>query len=154
MTRKALLGYFERGSAHISLAKAAKDFPKTLMNERLEGVPFTPWALIEHIRIAQKDMVNFIRNSNYKELEWPKDYWPAANKKATRAMWNKTLMDYEKDLEKLRKIIKDPTNDLFAPIPHGTGQTIMKEVLQILDHASYHTGELVLMRRALHAWRS
>jgi hypothetical protein len=151
--RKELLAYVTAGSAHVSIMNVAKDISERAMNDKIPKTPFTPWALLEHIRITQKDMVDFMASPDYGPLEWPKDYWPAADKKATKTMWNKTLMGYKKDLETLKKIIKDPKKDLFAPIPRGNGQTIMKEILQIIDHTAYHTGELVLMRRALGAWR-
>jgi uncharacterized damage-inducible protein DinB len=152
--RKEFTAYLGGGSTHAPLSKAVKNFPERLMNQRPENIPFSAWALLEHIRITQHDMVEFIKNPDYEELDWPKDYWPAANKKATKALWNRTLKDYEKDLAVLTKIVKDPKTDLFTPIPHGNGQTIMKEILQVIDHTAYHTGELVLLRRTLGAWRA
>ncbi|HEX4104508.1 MAG TPA: DinB family protein [Candidatus Paceibacterota bacterium] len=151
--RKELSSYLRRGSAHAPLAEAAKDLPPELMNGKIDGIPFTPWMLLEHIRVTQGDMVDFIRNPNYQGMKWPDAYWPPADKKAGAAAWSKTMKEYEKDLRALEAIVLDEKNDLFAPIPHGSGQTIMKEVLQVIDHTSYHAGELILMRRAMHAWK-
>lgn len=97
-------------------------------------------------------MIDFIRNPEYKELEWPKDYWPSSEIKATKAMWDNSISRINSDLQDLIEILKNPSIDLFAPIPHGTGQTIFKEVLQIIDHSAYHLGEVILMRRSLNAW--
>lgn len=151
--RKELLAYLEHGGAHAPLLKVAEGVPEDFMNRLFNGIPFTPWALLEHIRLTQNDMVDFIKNPSYKEKGWPMDYWPAKDAKATKAIWDKTLMGYTEDLEALREIVKDARRDLFAPIAHGDGQTIEKEILQVIDHAAYHTGELVLMRRLAGAWK-
>lgn len=151
--RKELLGYFEKPHTHGSLRTYTKDFPEKLINEKPGGLPYSFWQMLEHIRISQFDMVDFIRNPNYKELQWPKDYWPPDSEKADGKMWNESIRKFEEDLEDLRKMIEDPKTDLFAPIPHGTGQTIFKEAIQIIDHASYHIGELLIMRRIAGDWK-
>jgi len=151
--REELLDYLDSACTHKPLTEAAKDFPAEFINRKVEGAPYSPWGLLEHIRITQRDMVNFIENHDYKEMDWPKDYWPKRTENATRKMWENTLAEYLKDLEALRRIVKDPKNDLLSPIPRGSGQTILKEVMQIVDHTSYHTGELVLARRNIGAWK-
>lgn len=150
--RKELLSYIEKAHTHGTFADIVKDFPEKLMNEKPAGLPYSFWQMLEHIRISQFDMIDFLKNPDYKELEWPKDYWPPESEKATAEMWNESVKQYAEDIEKLRKIIEDPETDFFAPIPHGTGQTILKEVLQIIDHASYHLGQLLVMRRLVGEW--
>jgi hypothetical protein len=151
--RKEFNVYLKDDFTHISLENAAKGFPVKFINAIIPGVPYTPWALLEHIRLTQKDMLDFIGNPKYKVREWPKGYWPAPSKKATASDWKKTLDLYRKDSKDFQKIIADAKNDLNLPIANGDGQTIAKEVLQVIDHASYHTGELVLMRRVLGIWK-
>ena len=150
--RDELVKYINGSFTHKSIFESAKDFPENLINEKPANVPYTFWQLLEHIRIAQFDMVDFIRNPQYKELEWPKDYWPSSEIKANKMMWEESLSQIKRDLYALENIIKNPSNDLFTPIPHGTGQTIFKEVLQIIDHNAHHIGEFILMRRTLNAW--
>jgi hypothetical protein len=149
--RQELVKYLEHGHTHPSLEEIVKDFPAELLNKRTKGLPYTAWQLLEHIRISQWDMIDFIKNPNYKELEWPRNYW--STKEATKQDWNKSFEEYKKDLKTLVKIIENPKNDLFAPIPWGSGQTTIKEVLQIVDHASNHSGQLVLMRRLFGIWK-
>jgi hypothetical protein len=149
--KQALAGYLAQGHAHAPLSAIVAGFPAALMNRKLAGLPYTAWQVLEHIRIAQKDMADFSRNPDYQELEWPKDYWP--NTKATPAAWARSFRDYEKDLREMIAFVKSPKTDLFAPIPWGTGQTVFKEVLQIVDHAAYHAGELVLIRRLAKSWK-
>lgn len=153
LLRKELISYVEHPHTHMTFADAVKNFPEKLMNEKPHGLPYTFWQLLEHIRISQIDMIDFLQNANYKELSWPKDYWPDGDQKATAKMWNDAVKQYEKDIEKLKKIIEDPKTDLHAPIPHGQGQTIFREVLQIIDHASYHMGQFIVMRRLIGEWK-
>jgi hypothetical protein len=152
IARKALLDYLERPRAHVSLKEAAADMSEHLINKTLEGVPYSCWGLLEHIRTSQRDMVDFMENPEYKEMKWPDDFWPDPKTKATKAMWDGSVAAYEKDLAHLKDVVKDPKTDLFARIPWGEGQTVFREVMQIIDHAAYHTGELVLARRMMGSW--
>ncbi len=151
--RKELLNYIEKPHTHGTFIQLLKDFPEKLINEKPAGLPYSFWQMLEHIRISQYDMLDFLRNPNYKEMQWPKDYWPGNDQKATMKMWNDCIKKYEDDIEAFKKIIEDPKTDLFALIPHGTGQTIFKEVIQIIDHASYHLGEFLVMRRLAGEWK-
>jgi uncharacterized damage-inducible protein DinB len=151
--RKALIDYLEHPHTHAPFMDAVKNFPEKLMNEKPNNLPYSFWQLLEHIRISQFDMIDFMHNPDYKEMEWPKDYWPTDSQKATAKMWNESVKKYEKDIETLKKIIEDPKLDMLAPIPHGQGQTILREVLQIIDHASYHIGEFIVMRRLTGEWK-
>lgn len=152
--RTELIRYLSGHFTHKGLDEAVKGVPENLINTKPENVPYTFWQLLEHIRITQWDMVDFIRNPGYHELEWPKDYWPESGAVATKAMWDDSVSQIKKDIKSLEDIISNPSNNLMTPIPHGTGQTILKEVLQIIDHASYHIGELILMRRVMNNWTS
>lgn len=151
--KNELADYLSGRHAHASLEDATKGLPIKLINEKPEGAPYSCWELLEHIRIAQNDMLEFIENSNYKARNWPKDYWPKKSQKATKALWDKSLKSCKKDMSKLLKIVRNKDTDLLAPIRHGDGQTIVKEVLQIIDHTAYHTGEIIVVRRLLHAWK-
>lgn len=150
--KKALLDYLESPRTHAPFEAAVKDFPVALINKKLPGVPYTPWMLVEHIRRSQHDMVDFIRNKDYEGMEWPKDYWPDIKEKADKRMWAASATAFKKDAATLRAILKKPRTDLFAKIPWGEGQTVFREVMQIIDHNAYHIGELVLLRRAMGDW--
>ncbi len=153
LLRKELISYLERPHTHALLNDAIKNFPEKLINKKPPNIPYSFWQMLEHIRISQWDMIDFIQNPNYKELQWPKEYWPDENEKATKKMWDDCVKKFENDIITLRKIIENPETDLFAPIPHGTGQTIFREALQVIDHASYHMGQLIVMRRMVGEWK-
>ncbi len=152
LLRQELINYLKKPHTHMSLQDALKDFPMERINDNPQGVPYSFWEMLEHIRISQWDMIDFMQNENYKEIEWPKDYWPSNEIKATKEMWDKSIEKFNDDLKILEKIIENPENDLHAPIKHGSGQTILREVLQIIDHNGYHIGELIIMRRNLNTW--
>jgi len=150
--RQQLLNYLEGRHAHASLEDALKDFPLKMANIKPANVPYTFWALLEHIRITQNDIVEFIQNPNYKYKNWPKDYWPPMHKLADKIAWHKTIQACKKDLKVLKRIINNPKTDLLANIPHGEGQTIFREAMLVIDHNAYHLGEFILMRRSLNIW--
>jgi hypothetical protein len=143
--RDHLLELLEGKSAHIDLESAAGDFPADRINENSGGSPHTAWQLLEHIRIAQWDILDFCRNKNYKELKWPDEYWP--KDKGTHEKWNASLTQILDDLQAMRDLVSDDKTDLFAKIPHGSGQTILREALLIADHNAYHLGQIVLLKR-------
>ena len=151
--RKELTEYLENERTHIDFAKAMRDLPEKLINKKPKGLPYTFWGLLEHVRIAQHDMIEFIQTAECEKLDWPKDYWPSPKTKATKAMWKQSLAAIATDIEALKDIIQDPATDLFAPIPWGHGQTIFREAIQIIDHASHHLGQLILMRRLEGNWK-
>ena len=140
------LAIFLGTQAHMSLADAVKGFPLKDMNVRPPNVPYTFWHLLEHIRIAQWDIIDFIRNPDYEELEWPRGYWPAKNAKATIAR-------YQSDLKEMIALVKNPRTDLHAKIPHGDGQTILREAILIVDHNAYHIGEFAILRQVVNNWK-
>ncbi len=150
---RAELVKFLSTEAHMSLADAVKDFPLKDMNVRPPNVPYTFWHLLEHIRIAQWDIVDFIKNPHYEHLSWPKDYWPAKDAKATKKDWDHTLATYQRDLRAIIAIVKNPKTDLHVRIPHGDGQTILREAILIVDHTSYHVGEFAILRQVVNNWK-
>lgn len=147
------LASFLGTEAHMSLAEAVKGFPVKDMNVRPPNVPYTFWHLLEHIRIAQWDIVDFVRNPDYEHLRWPDDYWPAKNARATKKDWDRTLAAYHRDLREMIAIVKSPRTELHARIPHGDGQTILREAMLIVDHTSYHVGEFAILRQVVGNWR-
>lgn len=132
--------------------EAVANFPLERINDLFPNGTYSAWALLEHLRITQWDILDFITNSDYEYREWPKEYWPAQGAKATIEDWHKTIADFEKDLKELVQIARDPKTDLYAKIPHGTGQTILREVLLVADHNAYHIGEFAIMRQVMKTW--
>ncbi len=150
--RQQLVRLLDWGDAHMTLDEAVADFPSEYMNVRPPNVPYTPWHLLEHIRIAQWDILDFCRNPNYQEMEWPKEYWPARDEKADQAKWDETLRQFQSDQEELKRLATDPSVDLYARIPHGQGQTILREILLVADHNAYHIGEFAILRQIMGSW--
>ena len=146
--RGHLLELLEGSSAHIDIENALDGFPLSIINERPGNSPHSPWQLLEHIRIAQWDILDFCRNPDYKELKWPDEYWPA--KEGTEQSWTNSVKQVMTDLETLRTIVRSDT-DLFAAIEHGRGKTKLREVLLVAEHNAYHLGQLVLLRRMYEA---
>jgi hypothetical protein len=144
-----LLGWEE---AHVSFDKAVADLPVALRGKQPDGVPYSPWQLVEHIRITQHDILDFCRNPSYTELSWPNDYWPASAAPDSPAAWEESLAQFREDRAALQRLARDPAIELEAQIPHGTGQTYLRELLLAADHTAYHVGELVVVRRLLGAW--
>ena len=145
--REHLLELLKGESAHISLEAAVSDFPVEHINTRVNNSPHTAWQLLEHIRIAQWDILDFSTNADYKEMKWPDDYW--RKDVGTPAGWSGSVKQTLDDLESMRDLVADETTDLFAKIPHGTGQSILREALLIADHNAYHVGQIMLIRRSL-----
>jgi hypothetical protein len=150
--RDELIFHLTVGHAHMSFEEAVADFPLEKINTLFTNGDYTFWHLLEHIRRTQNDILEFIVNPKYKERTWPKDYWPEKEKKATKKEWNTTIKSFLKDQEQLKKLVADPKTDLYGKIPHGTGQTILREIIVITDHNAYHLGEFAIMRQVLKTW--
>ncbi len=150
--RAELLALLNGGNAHMTLEEAAAEFPSARINEIFPGGTYSSWHLLEHMRIGQSDILDFIRNENYKEMEWPRDYWPARNKTATKREWDETIARFNADSDELKKIVSDPRTDLNFRIPWGNGQTILREILLTADHTAYHLGEFAIMRQVMGTW--
>ena len=147
--REHLLYLLRGGGAHIDFEKLIADFPVAAINRKVAPVPYTPWHVLEHMRLAQWDILEFSRNAAHVSPQWPEGYWPAPDAEADEAAWHKTIAGFGADLAALAQLIADPATDLFAPIPHGTGQTILREVLLVADHNAYHLGVLATLKRLL-----
>jgi hypothetical protein len=138
------------GTAHVGLKEATADIPFDLLGERPHGLPYSIWQLVEHIRIAQWDMLEFSIDGSHKSPKWPDQYWPEETAPEDKNMWDKTLKHIDADLRTFIDLIQ--TKDLYEPIPQGTGQNLLRESLQIADHAAYHIAEIVVIRRLLGIW--
>ena len=135
--------------AHLTFDEAVKGFPVKLRGAKPKGAPHTPWQLLEHLRIAQWDILDFSRNPAYQEMKWPDDYWPNTEVPPDAAAWDHSVEQFRSDLKSMEELVSDASVDLTARIPHGTGQTVLREALLVADHNSYHLGQLVLVRKML-----
>ena len=150
--RQQLLALVRGGNAHMSLDQAVAGFPTASMNQNPPNVSYTPWHLLEHIRLAQWDIVEFVINPQHVSPEWPKGYWPAPDAQADPSHWDETLAAIRADLERLEAVIQDPKIDLTAEIPHAPGYTYLREVLLVADHNGYHIGEFAILRQVMQDW--
>ena len=139
--------------AHVGLKKAIEDLALEDAGTIPEAAAHSVWMLVEHIRIAQHDILDFSRNPDYKMPSWPDDYWPENSAPRDQAQWNESLAAIERDRDAMVGLINDPSNDLLSPISHGDGQTLFREALLIIDHTSYHIGQIVEVRRQLGVWK-
>lgn len=143
--------------AHVGFDRAVADIPAELRGRQPAGVPYSPWQLLEHLRITQRDILDFCRNSDYQEREWPADYWPPAPAPPTSSpgsAWDDAISQFRRDRKALQDLAADRSIDLFAKIPHGQGQTYLRELILAADHTAYHVGELIVVRRLLGAWKA
>jgi len=147
-----LMALLAGGNAHATLAQALEDLPAPLRNQAVPEVPYTIWHVVEHLRIAQHDIVEFTLNPGHVSPAWPAGYWPARTAVADEAGWQATLRALAQDQQRFIDLLKDPATDFFAPLAHGDGQNVLREALLIGDHAAYHIGEIVLLRRVLGVW--
>jgi hypothetical protein len=152
VVRSQLLSLLRRGNAHMGFDQAVADFPIERINQEPPNVPYTPWHLLEHIRIAQWDILEFIRNPNHVSPDWPEGYWPPREQEANREQWNRTIQGFRDDLEALQAIIADPATDLYATMPQGEKYNILREILTVADHTAYHIGEFGILRQVMGTW--
>ncbi|HYM83772.1 MAG TPA: DinB family protein [Candidatus Dormibacteraeota bacterium] len=138
--------------AHMPFDEAVAGFPDRAINVRPPNVPYTPWQLLEHIRLTQRDILDYIRDRAYVAPRWPDDYWPAPDETADRRRFDVTLDGFRADAAELEAIVLDPGTDLLAPIPATPGHTILREVRLVADHNAYHIGELAILRQVIGAW--
>jgi hypothetical protein len=150
--REHLAFLLKGGGAHVHFSDAIDGFPAAKRGTFMESLPHTGWQLLEHVRIAQWDILEFSRDTKHISPGFPEGYWPKTPVPPDEAAWDKSVASFQKDLQEMIKLVKNPKTDLCAKIPHGQGQTILREALLLADHNSYHLGQLVDLRRALGAW--
>ncbi len=150
--RKWLAWLLSGGGAHVDFDSVVRGLPPKLRGARAAGLPHTCWQLLEHMRLAQRDILEFSRNARHKSPVWPEGYWPQSETPG-RSEWEKSVREFKADLAAMRRLVMSARTDLHARIPWGDGQTILREALLIADHNAYHLGQLVLVRRALGAWK-
>lgn len=150
--REHVVNLLTGGHAHATFEQAVKGLPVEMRGKVPKGAEHSPWQLLEHLRLAQWDILDFSRNAKYKTMKWPDDYWPKEKAPADEKAWDKSVRAFKKDLKEMVALVSDEKTDLFAKIPHGDGQTILREALLVADHNAYHVGQLVLVRKMLGAW--
>jgi hypothetical protein len=141
------------GGAHAKFEDVVKQFPENLRGKEVENFPHTAWMLLEHKRIAQLDILEFSRNAKHASPKWPEGYWPKTKAPASADAWSKSVQSLRKDLKEMEALVKNPKTDLYAPLPWGDWQTILREALLVADHNAYHLGQLVTLSRLLGAWK-
>jgi hypothetical protein len=151
--RRHALELLRGGAAHLDFDKAVADLPAELRGAKPPGVPYSPWRQVEHMRIAQRDILEFSRDPDHVSPPWPEGYWPDEDGPADDAAWEASLAQFRADHHAMCALVADPANDLLEPLPHGKGKTLLREALLLADHNAYHLGQLVVVRRALGAWQ-
>lgn len=151
--RQQLLDLLRGGQAHATFDQAIKNLPENLRGKKPKGAEHSPWEVLEHLRIAQWDILAFSRDAKHLSPDWPRGYWPKQPAPPDVTAWDRSVRAFRRDLKALCDLVADPATDLYARIPHGDGQTILREALLAADHNAYHLGELVLIRRLLGAWK-
>ena len=152
LIREHLVKLLAWEDAHASFDSAVAELPARLRGEQPAELPYSPWSLVEHLRITQHDILDFCVNPQYRELAWPDDYWPRSPRPDNDRAWTESIAEFQRDRAALQRLAKDPKIELESAIPHGKGQTYLRELLLAADHAAYHVGELIVVRRLLGAW--
>jgi len=150
--REHLLYLLRGGGAHLDFDKAIAGLSPELRGGRPPGQPHTPWRLLEHMRIAQWDILRFSIDPNHVSPDFPDGYWPSGDAPPDATAWDRSVQAFRDDLRAMQELVANPATDLFTPLPHGQGQTVLREALLLADHNAYHLGQLVLVRRLLGAW--
>lgn len=148
-----LVELLEGGHAHITFDDTVKNWPAELQGVRPEGAVHSPWEVLEHMRIAQRDILEFTRNPKHVSPEWPAGYWPKTQAPPDAKAWTNSIKSFRADLEAMIKIVQNKKTDFLAPLAHGDGQTVLREAMLVADHNAYHLGELLLLRRLVGAWK-
>ncbi len=139
-------------SAHVEFDRVVKNVPEELRGRRPASLPYSLWELLEHIRLAQHDILDFCINPRYETLKWPDDFWPVEPEPPEREQWQHSIDTYRRDRQAMLDLVQDDEVDLHGAIPHGDGQTYLREALLAADHTAYHVGQMVLIRRILGIW--
>lgn len=150
--KKHILTLLSLEGAHIGFDEAVRGLAPGLRGKKLKGAPHTAWQLLEHMRIAQWDILEFSRNANHVSPKWPEGYWPDSDAPPSEAAWKKSIASFRSDLEEMKELVSSTDEEkLYVPIPHGDGQTLLREALLVADHTSYHLGQLVFLKKMLGA---
>lgn len=150
--RDHVLYVLKGGGAHVSFDRAVQSLPAKFRGQRTESTPYTAWMLLEHLRLAQWDILEFSRNKKHVSPGWPEGYWPKSEVPPSASAWSESLASFRKDLKAMQALVVNPKTDLYARIPWGDGQTILREALLVADHNAYHVGQLVMLRKMLGEW--
>ena len=150
--RRHLLALLRGGLAHVTFDDAVTSFPLDRIGIRPEGAPHSAWELLEHMRIAQNDILLFSKSAKHVSPQWPEGYWPPAEAPKRKSQWGESVKAFRADLAAFERLLFNPRKDLYEPFPWGEGQTLLREALLIADHNAYHLGQLVLVRRLLSVW--
>jgi hypothetical protein len=154
VVREQVLQLLRGGNAHLTLDQIVEGFPSEAINALPPNVPYSPWHLLEHIRIAQSDILEFMRDPDHVSPKWPEGYWPAKGEEADQARWQDTIQSLHSDMQELQAMVQDPTTDLYADLPHAEGYTVLREMLLVADHNSHHLGEFAILRAVMGTWAS
>jgi hypothetical protein len=150
--REQVIYLLEGGGAHAKFEEVVAGIPPKLLGQKPSGLPHSLWMLLEHLRIAQGDILEFSRKAKHVSPGWPEGYWPKTNAPPSSAAWNTSVKKFRRDRKAMQELVKDPKTDLFARIPWGDGQTVLREALLVADHNAYHLGQMLDVRRLLGAW--
>ena len=150
--RRELIRLLDGLDARMPFDEAVADFPDEAMNLRAPNVEYTPWHIIEHIRLTQADILEYVQGEGYVEKTWPDEYWPPRDAVATRARWETSIEGFRSDVEALKSIVRDPARDLNAVLPDTPGHTLLREVRIVGDHNAYHIGEFAALRQVMGTW--
>jgi len=143
----------KEGGAHLGFEGAIKGLAVSMRGKKPKGAEHSPWEILEHLRLAQWDILEFSRDPNHKSPTWPDGYWPATQEPPNARAWTKSVLAFQADREAMCELVADESKDVVAQIPWGSGQTILREALLVADHNAYHLGELVVVRRLMGAWK-
>ena len=150
--RDHLKSLLQGRNAHIPFEEALKNFPQDEINKKAKNIPYTPWQLMEHVRIAQWDILQFVINPDHVSPKFPEGYWPPPGQEASWTDWESTVTQFRNDLDQFMRLLNDDSVDLYADLEHAPGYTILREILLVADHNSYHLGGLISLRRGLNIW--
>lgn len=141
-----------RGPSYMTFDDVVADFPMKHINMRPPNVPYTPWHLLEHMRLAQRDILDYIKDPDYRLPKWPDDYWPGSSVQADAKAWRKTVAEFQRDRAALEKITANPRTSLGAPLPYARQHTFIRELLIVAEHNTYHIGEFAILRQVMGTW--
>jgi hypothetical protein len=151
--RDQLIQLLNGGHAHATFDDAVEGLPPKLRGKKVQDLPYSAWMLLEHMRLAQWDILEFSRSAKHQSPKFPEGYWPATADPPQESSWDESIKSFRADLKAMQKLVSDPNNDLNEPFPWGDGQNVLREALLVADHNAYHLGEFIMLRRLLGAWK-